>query len=96
MTESSRPETPDETWARLQAGNNTSPTQQLASGSRFKRRRVSAGYDVTAVDEFMATINRRSVTEIKDVAFPYQRFGGYDMGEVDNYLEDEIDRRRRA
>jgi hypothetical protein len=94
MTESSRPETPEETWARLRAGNNTSPSQP---GTTFPLRRFGAGYDVAEVDAFVQGIDRRSDAEIKRATFHVRRFGaGYDLTAVDDYLEDVLKRRQRG
>lgn len=72
----------------------TAPSQQ----PRFTLGRRGSGYAVEQVDAFMDTIDQRTVDEVHKVVFrpPGPFTCGYDVDEVDVFLDGEIARKEGA
>ena len=70
-------ETPEQTLARLQAGQSAQTPQSAggaapdpSAGLRFPQVRLREGYDIEAVDAFIRDIRSRTSEEIRRVQFP--------------------------
>jgi len=89
-------ESPERTLARLQSetGKPRYPltvTKALRDGQLRLQR---GGYNITEVDQFLATIDERTVDEINDVVFSIgRRIEGYSEDQVDALLDKIVSQR---
>jgi DivIVA domain-containing protein len=79
-----RLQTEAERRSRMPSNSRSAPVPGL--------RVCRGGYDMDEVDAFLATIDRRTAGEIKDVTFNYRRKQGYHQDDVDQLLDDWIGR----